>query len=295
MNKKLKVLVTGATGNQGSAVAKSLLARGHQVRALVLEFGEPGAQQLSELGAELVNGNFDNDDSIKAACDGVDSIYLMSTFYTDGPETEFKQATNVANIADKCGVGHLVYSSVANVAKEWNIPHFLSKWNVEKHIETLSIPSTVVGPTFFTDNLLWPQYIEGLKNGVLRLPVPATRKFAYVAVADIGEMIATVIERRESTFGGRYAFASDELDGNEVAKVLTSVIGRPIKYEEVPIEKFRKIARNEGVSRMFEWVGTEGFGIDISALHHDFSEINWLSFERWAMAQDWNSLLASSD
>ena len=293
MSAQLTVLVTGATGNQGNAVVDALLERGHRVRALVLEPEDAGALRLAESGAEVVTGNFDDLSSLRVACDGVDSTFLMSTFYEAGPEAEIRQACNVADVAAKCGVGHLIYSSVANLAAGWQIPYYESKSRIEHHISGLAIPWSVIGPTFFMDNLLGEHYLDGLRGGVLRMPIPRDRVVAYTSIADIGRMAAAVIERREAAFGGRYPVAGDELDGETAAGILSRVIGHSISYQSVPLEAFRQVARSAGVCRMFEWISAEGFGVDVASLHREFPGVGWESFEAWARRQPWRRLLAT--
>ena len=76
MSTPLTVLVSGATGNQGGAVARALIAKGHKVRALTRNTTSPSAKQLEALGAELVQSDLDNPESIGQVLKGVDSFYF---------------------------------------------------------------------------------------------------------------------------------------------------------------------------------------------------------------------------
>src|SRR5689334_3732387 len=96
MTQKHLVLVTGATGKQGGAVAAALLARGHKVRALTRNLGSAAAKALAAQGAEVVVGNFEDRDSIVAAARGTDSAYLMGNFYEAGYEGEIRQGKTAA-------------------------------------------------------------------------------------------------------------------------------------------------------------------------------------------------------
>jgi hypothetical protein len=114
MNNPSITLVTGATGQQGGAVARLLLAQGHRVRALTRRADSPAANELRGRGAELAVGDFDDHASLERAMSGVDAVYLMATPFGGGIEAEVRQGTMAADVARASGVGHLVYSSVCD-------------------------------------------------------------------------------------------------------------------------------------------------------------------------------------
>ena len=98
MSDRIKVLVGGATGQQGGAVARILLQRGHSVKALTRTPESEAAGRLEESGAELVQGSFDDRDSLEQAMRGVDAAYTMSTSFEAGTEAEVRQGITVANV-----------------------------------------------------------------------------------------------------------------------------------------------------------------------------------------------------
>src|SRR4029077_20033487 len=111
MAKSKLVLVTGATGKQGSAVVEALLARGHQVRALTRNPASPSANRLRQQGVEIAVGDFSDHDSLVRAARGADAVYAMSTPYEQGAEKEIAQGMSITDAAKAAGVAHLVYSS----------------------------------------------------------------------------------------------------------------------------------------------------------------------------------------
>src|SRR5215472_9184204 len=165
-----KILVTGATGQQGGSLARILLQKKHKVYALTRSTQSPAAQHPKNKGAILVQGNLDDSDFLKRAIKGVDSIFLMGTPFEDGPEAETRRGKQVVDIAQEEKIQHLVYSSVANADKNTGIPHFESKHKIEQHIKSIKIPYTIIGPTFFMENLLGP----GLQQGQLALPLSSS-------------------------------------------------------------------------------------------------------------------------
>ena len=288
MTTKRSILVTGATGQQGGAVAHALLSRGHRVKALTRNPESDTARRLASAGADIVAGDLGDAASIVKAASSVDTMYLMGNSYEAGVEEETRQGIIAADAAKAAGVGHLIYSSVADADKKTGIPHFESKYLVEKHVAGLGIPYTISAPVAFMENFVAPWSIGALSQGTHAFAMPPKRVLQLVAVADIGAFVAALVERREQVFGKRFDFAGDELSGEAQAKILSQAIGRPIAYQEIPIAVARQ--QSEDVALMFEWFDNVGYDADIAALRRDFPDVRWHSFADWARAFDWSVL-----
>jgi len=274
-----KILVTGATGQQGGSLAKLLLQKKHKVYALTRNTQSSAAQDLRNKGANVVKGDLDDSDSLERAVKDVDSIFLMGTPFEDGTEGETRRGKLMADISKENKVEHLVYSSVANADKNTDIPHFESKYKVEQHIKNLGIPYTIIGPTFFMENLLGP----GLQQGQLGLPLSSSSILQQSALENIAEFSVLVLERSKQFLGKRIDIASDEVTGEQAAKILSNELGHRIRYVQIPLERVRQA--NEDMARMYEWYESEGTGIDIASLHQEYPEVNWLTFKDWAKSQ----------
>jgi uncharacterized protein YbjT (DUF2867 family) len=270
------ILVTGATGQQGGSLTRLLLQKKHKVYALTRNTQSPAAQDLRNRGANIVKGDLDDSDSLMRAVKDLESVFLMGTPFEDGTEGETRRGKLMADIAKENNIEHLVYSSVANADKNTGIPHFESKYKVEQHIKNLGIPHTIIGPTFFMENLLGP----GLQQGQLALPLSSSTTLQQSALENIGEFSALVLERRKPFLGKRIDIASDEVTGEQAAKILSNELRQRIRYVPVPLEQVYQA--NEDMARMYEWYEKAGTGIDISSLHQEYSEVNWHSFRDWA-------------
>lgn len=270
------ILVTGATGQQGGSLARLLLQKKHKVHALTRNTQSSAAQDLRNKGAKIVKGDLDDSDSLKHAVKDVESVFLMGTPFEDGTEGEIRRGKFMADIAKENKVEHLVYSSVANADKNTGIPHFESKYKVEQHIKNLGIPHTIIGPTFFMENLLGP----GLEQGQLALPLSSSSVLQQSALQNIAEFSALVLERRKPFLGKRIDIASDEVTGEQASRILSNELGYKIRYVQVPLEQVYQA--NEDMARMYEWYEKVGTGIDISALHQEYPEVRWLTFRDWA-------------
>jgi uncharacterized protein YbjT (DUF2867 family) len=285
ISKALNVLVTGATGKQGGHLVRELLARGHSVRALTRKPESPAAAELADRGVTIVSGNFDDEGSLERAARGVDTVFAMSTPYEGGAKTETQEGINILRAASRVRVKHFVYSSVAGADRASGVPHFDSKFEVEKEIRRSGIPFTIVAPVFFMENFLADYMAAGIAKGSIAMALPATRRLQQIAVEDIAQFAALVIERRESFLGKRIDIASDELTGVTTAEAISEVSGRHIKYSALPIDAVRQ--QNEDMARMFEWFDRVGYDADVVGLRSLYPEVNWHRFSVWAREQRW--------
>jgi uncharacterized protein YbjT (DUF2867 family) len=287
---KLKVLVTGATGKQGGHLVNELLARGHSVRALTRKPESRAAMALAERGVTVVPGDFQDQGSLERAAQGVDTVFAMSTPFGTSEQTETREGINMVRAAATAGVGHLVYSSVAGADRATGIPHFDSKFEVEKEVRSSGVPFTIVAPVFFMENFLAEWMAAGIAQGSIAIAVPATRRLQQIAVADIAQFDALVIERRESFLGKRIDIASDELTLTTVAETISEVLGRRIEYTAVPVDAVRR--QNEDLARMYDWFDRVGYDADIVGLRVLYPEVDWHRFSTWAHEQDWSAVTA---
>lgn len=280
---KRKVLVTGASGQQGGAVLNALLARGHQVRALIRKPDSEWAASVASRGVEVVAGDFTDQESLVRAATGVDTIFLMTTFMEAGIDAEIEQGLAMVEAANQANVGHLVFTSVASADKATGIPHFDSKFKVEEAITASGISYTIVAPVFFMENITSPWYLPGILDGTLAMPMPADAALQQIAVETIGQFVASIIERRESVFGQRFDIASDEKTGEEVAQILSEKLGRTIGYAGFSPDALRE--ENEDFAIMFDWFIETGYSTDTAALRDEFPDVSWVDLKSWVDAQ----------
>ncbi|MFH2005880.1 MAG: NmrA/HSCARG family protein [bacterium] len=292
MAKKLNILVAGATGQQGGSVARALLDNGHHVRALTRRIGSPAAQALKELGAELHEGDLSKKETLPSAFEGVDAVFGVTTPFEAGMEAETQQGVNLVDAAKEAGIGHFVFSSVGKADKATGIPHFDSKYEVEKHLKASGVPYTIIAPVFFTENWLSPWFLPSIQEGNVALAMPGDRSLAHISVDDIGRFAALIFERRGEFLGKRFDIAGDDVSGVEVARRLSARTGKKLGYFEIPLEGMRE--QNEDFALMFEWFNKVGYNVDVAKLKRDYPEVHWTSFDDWAARQDWSVLDASA-
>jgi len=292
MQKPLTVLVTGATGHQGGAVTRQLLEKGHRVRAFTRNPEGQGAQVLKQTGAEICPGNFDDRKTLEHAARNVDCIFAMGTPFEAGTRIETRQGFAIVDVAKTSGAKHLIYNSVACADRNTGIPHFDSKFKVEQYIKSSGVPYTIIGPVFFMENFLSPQFLSGLQEGKLSMALPASKKLAQIAVSDIASFVVMVAENPKQFYGHRIDIASDDLTGTQTAQILSKLCGRKIEYVEVPLAQLKAVS--EDLALMFKWFERVGYSIDTAALRKNYPKVTWHTLEDWAKNHDWGAVKRSS-
>lgn len=270
------VLVIGATGRQGGAVADHLLERGLPIRAFVRNAGAEGARRLHSLGAEIAVGTLDESEDIQIAMTGCKGVYSMQT-WKEGIEREAQQGIAVAEAAHMKKMDMFVYSSVSGANQDTGVPHFESKYLIERRIQDLHLKAFIVRPVYFMENLLRPVFLEGIERGVLRFPLPPDKPLQMVAVTDIGEVAAAAFEFPGEHTGRAIDLAGDEVLMPDVAKMLGRMLHRTVRYEQMPREEYAGQEPERAV--MFDWLARVGYSAPIQELRILHPEM--LTFEQW--------------
>ncbi len=271
------ILVTGATGQQGGAVARSLLGKGQNVRVMTRRPDK--AQELQRMGAEVVRGDFDDLESVRQALRGVQGVFIVSTFAEKGVEAESEQGKVMVRECRKAGIPHVVYTSVCAAEKRTGIPHFESKAQVERAIDEIGQPATILRPVWFMENFEAPWLRPSIEQGVLRTPLLSERKLQMVALADIGEFASEAFVRPNDFIGKKIDLAGDALTLPEVVARISKALNRPVRYEVIPDDKAEP-AVGPDFAAMYRWFNREGYKVDIEALRKTY-RIPLTSFDRY--------------
>jgi uncharacterized protein YbjT (DUF2867 family) len=237
----MTILVTGSTGIIGTQVLKFLDGKGAAIRALTRS---PEKAQLPA-GVTAVKGDLADIDSIRAALEGVSTLFLLAPNAPD----ELMQAMLALNAARDAGVKGTVYLSVFKGKAYADVPHFASKMTVESMIDAYGISATILRPAYFIQNDR-RQKDALLGGGVYAMPVGA-RGISMVDVRDIGEAAAKELIRREQASAPlpreRFELVGpDVLTGVTLAKLWTETLGRPIAYAGDDLEGLEKRLKSFG-------------------------------------------------
>jgi uncharacterized protein YbjT (DUF2867 family) len=191
----LQVLVTGATGNQGGAVTRHLMAKGFEVRALTRHGNSPASQRLRQAGVQVAEGDMNDPASLDRALVGVNAVFSVQDFWAKGVgcRGEVQQGMHLADAAKRANVSHFVQSGMAHGKHIDGIEHFESKQAIVAHIQAIALPHTVVGTVYFMDNLLDPKRGGGMTFPTLSGTLKPTTPMHMLALDDLGVMVAHIV------------------------------------------------------------------------------------------------------
>lgn len=289
----MRVLVTGATGKQGGAVARQLNDRGHQVVALVRQPDAERACTLAAAGIELAAGDLTDPEALRKAASGAAAIFGISVpFGPGGPGQEVGQGQLLVDVAADLGL-HLVFSSVRGADRiiTSGVAHASSKQLIERYLHDRPVTATVLGPTYFMENALNVGF-NRLNQGIFAMPLSAAKRLDQTTVLDIAALAVYAFEHPDQLAGQRIDLASDSLSGAQVASILSQVLGRTIPYQQLPIDQVRRWAGND-IATMFERFEANEDYVDITSLRRRFPDIHWHNFASWAETIDWQRLLSA--
>ncbi|MFE2496759.1 NmrA/HSCARG family protein [Streptomyces scopuliridis] len=292
------VLVTGATGRQGGATARALLAAGVPVRALVRDPATGRAKDVEALGAELVTGDLHDRESVIRAAEGARAVFSVQMPAMTGDafdfEGEITQGVNLIEGAKAAGVPQFVHTSVSGAGQHTETPGWAegrwasmeatlgAKSAIQDRVREAGFPHwTLIKPGFFMENFLPSMaflFPRGIEGGIVSVLNPATR-LSLVAVEDIGRAAAAAITTPERFDGVELELASDYLSMTEIAAALSRALGTELSAPDMTEEEARA-AGMPGMGAGHEWMNVAGqparpeyareFGIPLT------------SFEEWA-------------
>ena len=291
------VLVTGATGKQGGATARALLAAGVPVRALVRDPATARATAVAALGAELVVGDLHDRESVVRAAEGARAVFSVQMpavtaqgFDFDG---EIAQGVNLVEGARAAGVPQFVHTSVTGAGQHADTPGWVpGRWAVEPSFDAKAAIQdrvraagfrhwTILKPGTFMENFLpsaaflFPRGVEG---GLVSVLNPETR-LSLVAVEDIGTAAAAALTAPERFDRVELELASDHLSMTEIAEVLSRALGAPLSAPDMT-EQQALAAGMPPMGAAHEWLnvaeqpGRPEYAEDLG--------IPLTSFEQWA-------------
>lgn len=232
------LLVIGSTGKTGRHTTELLLQRGHHVRALVRGIDER-AERLAGLGADVVQGDVLDLDSLARATKGIDALY-----FTYPIRSGLMDATaNVAQAAEENEVRAIVNMSQISARRDSASNAARQHWVAERLLDRSPVAVTHIRPTFFAQWLI-DTWADG--TGELRLPF-ADGRHAPIAESDQAKVIAAILEDPAPHAGRTYPLHGPvELNHYEIAEKMSRVLDRKVTYVPIELDEFAAVLRGRG-------------------------------------------------
>lgn len=298
----IEVLVTAATGRQGFATARALLADGKtKVRALVRDVDAPKAKALAEAGAKLVVGDLDDVASLRAACAGVRAVFSMQSPIVSATGVDFSkevaQGKNLVEAARAEGVDTFVHTATSGVGDHHKVAGWAEgRWKAHEvywdnklatceRVKSAGFPHwTVVLPAMFMDHdMLNP---AGFIDGRLVTVIRENRPIALVSAEDIGEAAAAAIREPEKWHGVTLQLAGDVLTLPQILEILARRDGKTYTLLSGTVEEATAAGLHPGVAH-----GLTYMNVSPSLARPEVARSFGLlptNFETWA----WNQIRA---
>lgn len=241
-------LITGATGATGGAAIEELLSSGASVRALVHRDDERAAS-LRTSDVEVVVGDLLDSHAVQAALRDVTGAYFVYPIM----QPQLVDATAYfAHAAKLAGVRSIVNMSQISANADARSHASLAHWYGERVFDWSGVPVTHLRPTLFMEWLSYGfQRSEIANHNVLRVPAGSGRH-APIAAADQGRVIARILLNPESHAGKTYPlFGAEELDHDQMAKIVGDALDRPMRYEAESVESFETRLNQFGLPTYF--------------------------------------------
>ncbi|MET9162017.1 NmrA family NAD(P)-binding protein [Streptomyces parvulus] len=233
-----RVLVTGANGFQGGAVARWLAAQGHDVRGLVRD--EAKAADAGG-GFTPVRGDLADPGTLRAAFRGATHAVVVMPLEYD-LDTVTGYARNVAEAAHEAGVRRIVLNTNTPVPDETTrYAGFETRRRAEEVLRAGAVPVTVVRPPVYLENLFSPWNGPAIVNdGVLAYPLPEGQRVAWMSHEDLARVAARALDDDVPAGQVLHVGGADVLTGPELAAVFGQALGREVRYLPLEVAQFEQ-------------------------------------------------------
>lgn len=236
------ILVVGATGLVGGMIARSLLARGKDVRILV----RPGAlyQPLVDMGAQPVEGDLKDRASLLPACAGVETVITTASAGSRGgadtPQTvDLEGNRSLVDAARAAGVRQLIFTSTIAAAEDSPLPLLRAKAATEAYLRISGLHYTILAPTTLMDVLL-PLVVGGpaLAGRPVTLVGEGRRRHSFVAARDVAAFAVAAAGHPEAIDRRIVIGGPQALSLRDVVSIYERLLGRSIDIRSIPPGEF---------------------------------------------------------
>jgi uncharacterized protein YbjT (DUF2867 family) len=256
------IVVTGATGRQGGAVARRLVAEGWRVRAVTRSPDSKAARRVAALGAEVVRADMADADAMRSVCAGAHGVFSVQNSMTSGAEGEAVQGRNVVDAAVGAGVLHLVYGSAGPGTPSTGVSSWDVKLEVADYARSRGVPLTVLRPMAFmelmTDKDLYPQVAAWHLMPKL---VGEGRTIPWLSADDVGAIAVRAFGDPTTYVGADLALAADMRTLGECRAIWRRETGRNPRRFPMPVWLFERFVGPD-LTRMWRWLATHDIDVD---------------------------------
>jgi uncharacterized protein YbjT (DUF2867 family) len=285
-HKSKTILVTGATGRQGSAVVRHLLSNNVSIKTLSRTPDSIPAQRLLQNGVTVEKGDMADPTSLVKAMEGCDGVFSVQNYFECGGENEIQYGKNMVDAALKSNISHFIYNSVCGADTHTNVPHFETKYIIEQYIKGSALPATILRPVKFMENYYIPQVFRGILGGKLFDAIQSGKRHQMIAADDIGKYVADAFIHPDNYLNKTIEIAGDEMTNEQVAATMSEVLGINVKFKRLPLVIVKLVMDNE-MYRMFKWFNEKGFTADLEKVKREFPSVKVATLKEFLVNENW--------
>lgn len=239
-----RILITGATGQVGSKTIDRLLFN-REVEIVAAVRSPEKAAAFAGRGIATVNFDFDDESTHLPALEGIDRLFILTGYTVD----MLRQSKALVDNARKAGVSHIVHLGACG-RDDTTVAHWAWHQLVERYIEWSGFSFTHLRPETFMQNLLSYGGKKAVVDGVIHAYVDGAR-LSWVDVDDVAEVAALALAHPDLHGGKTYRLGYDAKSFAEIAALMSSVIGKPFRYEPQAPEVFLQSMKDAGAEMAY--------------------------------------------
>jgi NAD(P)H dehydrogenase (quinone) len=239
--------ITGISGKVGGALARTLLAGGQPVRAVVRDAGK--GRSWAEKGCEVALAEMEDSAALSAALKEVDGVFILPPSEFD-PAPGFPEARAVITVV-KAALQTARPKKVlclSTIGAQATQPNLLTQRTLmEQELRELTIPVTFLRPAWFMENFAW-DVVSARDSGVITSFLqPVDKPVPMIATADVGRAAAELIQQDWQGCRVVELEAAHRSTPNEVAATFSKILGHPVRVEAIPRASWLSLFQSQGM------------------------------------------------
>ncbi|WP_433165334.1 NmrA/HSCARG family protein [Kribbella sp. CA-247076] len=259
------IAVLGATGRQGGAVARHLLADGWRVRALTRKPTSAASNALRAAGADVAQCDMADADSLRRVFEGAYGVYSVQNSLTAGHEGEIRQGKNVADAARASDVRHVVYGSAGPGLRGTGVDSWEAKLIIADYLRSLDVPLTVLRPMAFMELMTDKDFYPPVSTWRLMPKLAGEHTLIpWLAVDDLGAIAARAFAEPAVYVGAEVPLAAEFRSIDELRRAWSAVKGRSPRGFPMPVWLFERFVGKD-LTTMWRWLAVNPVSADPAA------------------------------
>jgi uncharacterized protein YbjT (DUF2867 family) len=241
------ILVVGSTGMLGSGICQRLVELGKPVKALVRETSDPAkVAKLREAGIPVVKGDLRDPASLKAACQGVDTVIdtvsSMPFSYQPGQndidKVDVQGGKALIDAAKSQGVKHFIYTSFTkNIDADFPLRN--AKREVEAYLKASGLVYTVLRPGYFMEAWLSPMVGFDAANAKAAVYGSGDQPISWVSLLDVIQFAVESVANPAARNAVLEIGGPEAVSPHQVIKLFEARGGKTFEVSHVPAEALK--------------------------------------------------------